>query len=267
MPLKDLLVRKNMAALLVSFTIWTDTVFAINSNISQLFIAEIRPQALEFSLFMLAQSLFLLGTSLAFLFVQPHVRIRLETWYIIGLITTMVVPAWACIGIADVSFGSKVRRPTGLCFRFPTMANSTFQMRWEFYVQILLLQLGQSFANGPFRVLLSEIIPIGSEIRWFGMQLVLSNATVWVNYVASAPLQNATHQLRFPLILSVVFLIVAIVLELARVNLGVFKRDAATWRTRDKTGMGAEDLAGGEASSTGSAVEEKSAQSSVRQVG
>lgn len=120
MPLKDLLVRKNMAALLISFTIWTDTIFAINSNISQLFIAEIRPGALEFSLYSLAQSLFLLGSSLAFLFVQPHFRIRLETWYIIGLVITVLIPAWACIGIADVNFGSKVGFPGFLfaCYRF-----------------------------------------------------------------------------------------------------------------------------------------------------
>jgi MFS-type transporter involved in bile tolerance (Atg22 family) len=108
MPLKDLLLRKNMAALLISYTIWTDTVFAINSNISQLFIAEVRPGALEFSLYSLAQSVFLLATSLLFLFVRPHLRIRLETWYIIGLVVTLLIPTWACIGIADVNFGSKV---------------------------------------------------------------------------------------------------------------------------------------------------------------
>lgn len=133
-------------------------------------------------------------------------------------------------------------------------------MRWEFYVQILLLQLAQALVNGPFRVLLSEMIPIGSEIRWFGMQLVLSNATVWVNYVASAPLQNATHQLRFPLILSVIFLVVALVLEVARNTLGVFKKDATKWRAIDRTGMRDEDqVSGGEASSVESAGDEKGA--------
>jgi MFS-type transporter involved in bile tolerance (Atg22 family) len=255
MPLKDLLVRKNMAALLISYTIWTDTIFAINSNISQLFIAEIRPGALEFSLYSLAQSLFLLGTSLAFLYIQPHFRIRLETWYIIGLVVTLIIPAWACIGIADVNFGSKVSPAAPAFRRLFTNASQRLadhlvpvtQMRWEFYIQILLLQLAQAFVNGAFRVLLSEMIPIGSEIRWFGMQLVLSCATVWVNYVASAPLQNATHQLRFPLILSVVFLAVAVVLEVARVSLGVFTRDAEKWRRIDKTGMFDEDpVVGGE---------------------
>ena len=131
-------------------------------------------------------------------------------------------------------------------------------MRWEFYVQILLLQLGQAFVNGAFRVLLSEMIPVGSEIRWFGMQLVLSCATVWINYVASAPLQNATHQLRFPLILSLVFLVVALVLEVARVSLGVFKRDAQKWRRRDHTGMDAERESSNGTDATGETTTRKS---------
>jgi hypothetical protein len=51
-------------------------------------------------------------------------------------------------------------------------------MRWEYYVQLFVFQLSGAFANSSFRVLLAELIPIGSEIRWFGMQLVLSCATV-----------------------------------------------------------------------------------------
>lgn len=140
-------------------------------------------------------------------------------------------------------------------------------MRWEFYIQLFLLQLAQAFVNGPFRVLLAEMIPIGSEIRWFGMQLVLSNATVWVNYIASAPLQNATHQLRFPLILSVVFLVVAIVVEVARATLGVFTRDAERWRSRDKTGMGEGEVGSDEASSVGSVANEKRADVDLHQTG
>jgi hypothetical protein len=111
MPLKELVIRKNMAALLVSYTIYTDAAFAISSATSQLFIAEIRPGALEFSLYSLAQSLFLLGCSLGFLYIQPLFSIRLETWYISGLGLILLIPVWACIGLADVNFGFKVRHP------------------------------------------------------------------------------------------------------------------------------------------------------------
>lgn len=139
-------------------------------------------------------------------------------------------------------------------------------MRWEFYIQIFLLQLAQAFVNGAFRVLLSEMIPIGSEIRWFGMQLVLSCGTVWVNYVASAPLQNATHQLRFPLVLSLAFLGMAIVLEAARVSLGVFRRDTERWRRIDKTGMVDEDPVAGVEEVVSSAEGEKQARVLSQQV-
>ena len=57
---------------------------------------------------------------------------------------------------------------------------------------------------------------------------------MWVNYVASAPLQNATHQLRFPLVFSLVFTVVAFVLELMRVTVPFFKHDEEEWAAHDK---------------------------------
>ena len=62
-----------------------------------------------------------------------------------------------------------------------------------------------------------------------------ANPQVWVNYVASAPLQNATHQLRFPMVVSLLFLLVAFAIEVARVSLPAFKADARKWRRRDRT--------------------------------
>jgi hypothetical protein len=58
---------------------------------------------------------------------------------------------------------------------------------------------------------------------------------VWINYVASAPLQNATHQLRSPLVLSLVFTIIAFVLECVRVTVPLFKHDQERWAAHDKT--------------------------------
>ena len=81
MPFKDLLTRKNMAAILVSYTIYTDSTFAVSSVISQLFIAEVRPSTLEFSLYSLAQSLFLMGCTLAFLWMSVEsCRVTLPTF-------------------------------------------------------------------------------------------------------------------------------------------------------------------------------------------
>ena len=48
---------------------------------------------------------------------------------------------------------------------------------------------------------------------WYGLQVVLSCATTWITYVATGPLQNAKHDLRFPLILCLIFYGVALALE------------------------------------------------------
>ena len=55
---------------------------------------------------------------------------------------------------------------------------SVWQKRWEFYAQLVLLQFSQALVNVSFRVLFSELIPKGSEVEWFGLQLILSCATV-----------------------------------------------------------------------------------------
>lgn len=65
---------------------------------------------------------------------------------------------------------------------------------------------------------------------------------VWVNYVASSPLQNTMHQLRFPLIISLVFLIIALALELCRVTLSMFKVDRRKWRDIDETVDGSSEV-------------------------
>ncbi|KAK5714973.1 hypothetical protein LTR15_010389 [Elasticomyces elasticus] len=208
-PLQDLVRRKNMAFLLIAYTIYVDTLFAVSSVAGQLFVAEIRPGALEYSLYSLAQVLCIIGCQAMFLWIRPHLPFSLEKWLIAGYATSLILPVWGLIGFASVRFGWKTR--------------------WEFYVVTFISQLSQAFANTAWKVLFSELIPVGSEVRWLTLQVVLSCGTVWVNYVASAPLQNATHELRFPLIISLVFLCFPVVMELARCNLRVFREDKEKW--------------------------------------
>lgn len=65
-----------------------------------------------------------------------------------------------------------------------------------------------------------------------------------MNYVASAPLQNATHQLRFPLVLSLIFMVFAFVIEIARVFMPYFQNDQRKWAAFDKTNLEAEEQDG-----------------------
>jgi hypothetical protein len=60
---------------------------------------------------------------------------------------------------------------------------------------------------------------------------------VWVNYIASAPLQNAAHQLRFPLVISLIFMVAAFVLEVLRFTMPFFKNDQEKWAAHDKAAL------------------------------
>ncbi|KAM3087033.1 hypothetical protein ACMFMF_000965 [Clarireedia jacksonii] len=212
MPFKDLLSRKNMLALLLSFTIYSDTSFALNSVTSQLYFTEVKPNALEFSLYTIAGNLFQFACTMGFFALQVWwPPFRLERWLIVGYGLILVIPIWGCIGLAgNIDFG--------------------FKNRWEFYIQSFVFNLSGAIVNPTFRVLFSELIPKGCEIEWFGLQVILSCATAWISYVTNAPLQNTTHQLRFPLILCLIFLVMPVVIEVLRTTLRVFEKDVLRWQ-------------------------------------
>ncbi|KAE9381972.1 hypothetical protein N431DRAFT_16241 [Stipitochalara longipes BDJ] len=116
-PLKDLFRRKNMAVLLLSYTIYTDTSFALNSVTAQLYFAEVKPDTLEYSLYSMAANIFGVVTSLGFYLLQTwRPPFSLEHWLIIGYALILIVPIWGCIGFADnINFGFKVQLSI-LCF-------------------------------------------------------------------------------------------------------------------------------------------------------
>ena len=64
---------------------------------------------------------------------------------------------------------------------------------------------------------------------WFGLQMILNCGTTWINYVATGRLQNATHELRFPLALCLVFFTIPLGLESMRATMNLFKKDRARW--------------------------------------
>jgi MFS-type transporter involved in bile tolerance (Atg22 family) len=192
-PFQDLSKRRSMAALLISFTIYTDTTYAISSVTSQLFVAEVRPDSLEYSLYALAQTICGVVCTVAFLWVRPLVRIRLESWLLISYGILMIIPIWGCIGFAGVNFGYKVSltlEKTWVSRVALLLIRMQCQMRWEFYIQVFLITLSGNVSNITFRVLFSEMMPPRNEVRWFGLQYVLSCATVSTvpQLAAAAPL-------------------------------------------------------------------------------
>lgn len=97
-----------MALLLISFTIYTDTTYAISSVTSQLFVAEVRPDTLEISLYALASTICGVICTVLFMTSRPYVPIRLESWLLIGYGINTLIPVWGCIGLGAVDFGFKV---------------------------------------------------------------------------------------------------------------------------------------------------------------
>ncbi|CZS99427.1 uncharacterized protein RAG0_07746 [Rhynchosporium agropyri] len=198
-PLKDMGKRKNMAALLLSYTSYVDTLFVLSSVTGQLYFVEILPDALEFTLYTMATTIFGAITTLAFYSLQVwRPPFKIEQRLVIGYSLVLVIPIWGRIELADdINFG--------------------FKNRGEFYVQNLLFQVSNSIVSSVFRVLFSEMVPKGSEVEWCGLQVILSCATAWVSYVTNVPLQNATHELRF-----------------LWSNMSVFAKDKQRWKDYDE---------------------------------
>ena len=99
-----------MAILLLSYTIYTDTSFALSSVTSQLYFTEVKPDALEYSLYSMAANIFGVVTALGFYLWQTwRPLFGLEYWLVIGYALILIVPIWGCIGLAgDIDFGFKV---------------------------------------------------------------------------------------------------------------------------------------------------------------
>ncbi|KXS93876.1 hypothetical protein AC578_9028 [Pseudocercospora eumusae] len=222
-PFKDMYKRRSMTLLLIGYTIYIDTQYAVASVVGQLYYAEVKPGTLEYTLYSLSSTICGVLCSVLFLWLRPIVPIRLEVWLSIGYGILALTGVWGCIGFADIDFG--------------------YKLRWEFYVQQFLVSLSGIIAITSFRVLFSEMVPPCNEVRWFSLQYIISSATVWVNYVASAPLQNTTNNLRYPLVLSTIFATIAVVLELVRNLHPYFTRDRKHWIAHDLTEAEAEALA------------------------
>ena len=257
MPYREMFLhRRNMMFLLIAYTVYSDTLFALYSLTSQLYFIEVQPDTFEYSLYTLSGNLFWALLTVVFYVVQLRFKWDLGKVLIIGYALILIIPIWGCIGLANIeNFGLKVsaysvpalipQQQTLLVFRAST--NHASQKRWEFYVQVLIFYGSQAIVNPTFRLLYAEFVPAGEEIMWFGLQVILSCATTWVNYVATAPLQNHTHNLRFPIVLCLVMLIVPLVLEYLRATMDMFKRESdvvepGTMRDVDDSRMASESV-------------------------
>jgi hypothetical protein len=106
---RDLFRHWNTTILLLGYTIYVDTTFALTSVINQLFTQIVRPSTLEFSLFSLTASLTSVAFALIWFFTHERIGISLRSWLIIGYSLSLLVPFWGSIGISSrTNVGFKV---------------------------------------------------------------------------------------------------------------------------------------------------------------
>jgi Vacuole effluxer Atg22 like len=119
-PYREMLLRKrNMLFLLLAYTIYTDTLFAVFSITGQLYFTEIKPDTLEYSLYSLSGNLYSLILTMAFYLLQRRFQWDLAKCLIFGYALMLIVPVWGCIGLAgNVDFGFKASTQS-LLLQFP----------------------------------------------------------------------------------------------------------------------------------------------------
>lgn len=163
--------------LLISYTVYNDTVFAFGTVTSTLFQNVLRPSMLEFTLYSLSGAVTSLIFATFWLFLFPRTGLSLRQWAIGAYLLVSILPFWSMLGLR----GSI---PIG------------FKHRWEFYLFNVLQNAAGSVLSPLFRVFFCQLFPKGSEIRYFGFQLVLSCLTTWIPQVVNGPIIDATGQPR-----------------------------------------------------------------------
>lgn len=115
-PYREMLLRRrNMMFLLVAYTIYTDSLFALFSVTGQLYYTELKPDTLEYSLYSLSGNLYSIVFTLMFYVLQRRFQWDLGKCMIFGYALILVVPVWGCIGLAsNINFGFKVSYPLAI---------------------------------------------------------------------------------------------------------------------------------------------------------
>ena len=139
---------------LIAYTIYLDSALTFGTVITNLFNLSVRPSLIEFTAWNVVGS----GTSIisatAFLLLFPRTRFTLRHWAIAALVIVTVICVWCLIGMSSAPIG--------------------FKHRVEFYIWQVLQSIAGGILTPLFRVLFSEVFPKGSEIQYFGFQMVVS---------------------------------------------------------------------------------------------
>ncbi|KAI1361227.1 autophagy-related protein 22 [Xylaria arbuscula] len=128
--------------------------------------------------------------SLAWMFLYPVLPYKMKSYAYFFLILHVLWCLWGTLGISD-------NVPIG------------FKHTGEFWGEIALLNPATSALRACNRVMYAAMIPKGKEAHFTGLELTLDLATGWINPLVQSVIQDATHNLRYPMLPNLFLFIVS----------------------------------------------------------
>jgi hypothetical protein len=158
---------------MIAWTVYNDSIFAFAGVISELsplfhigrrfeltlcpignlYNLTMRPSLVEFTLYSITGTLSSILCGLGFWVLFPRLKFTLRQWSIGCYIVPAVVCLWCLFGLSASSAVG-------------------FKHKAEFFVAQVLVNGATAILSSLFRVLLPELFPRGSEIKYFGFQIM-----------------------------------------------------------------------------------------------
>ncbi|KAI0444279.1 autophagy-related protein 22 [Xylaria telfairii] len=128
--------------------------------------------------------------SLTWMFLYPVLTWKIKSYAYFFLIIHVVWCFWGTLGISN-------NVPIG------------FKHSAEFWVELAVLNPATSALRACNRVIYAAMIPRGKEAHFTGLEITLDFATGWINPLVQSVIQDATHNLRYPMLPNLFLFLVA----------------------------------------------------------
>ncbi|KAI1299713.1 autophagy-related protein 22 [Xylaria venustula] len=129
--------------------------------------------------------------SLTWMFLYPALPWKMKSYAYFFLAMHVFWCFWGTLGISN-------NIPIG------------FKHNAEFWVELAVLNPATSALRACNRVMYAAMIPRGKEAHFTGLELTLDLATGWINPLVQSVIQDATHNLRYPMLPNLFLFLVAI---------------------------------------------------------
>lgn len=128
---------------LLSFAIYSDSVFAFGTVVGNLFNLSMRPSITEYTAYSVTGTATSIVGSLGFMSLFPRLGISLKRWALMSYAVVIGVAVWCCLGMTSLPIG--------------------FKHHSEFFIFQVIQQLAGSVISPLFRVLFAEMVRSGSR--------------------------------------------------------------------------------------------------------